>query len=166
MSKIALSKTTYAMFVLAILTIIAVLVVTGLQLTRSSTAPVASSTVEKSDVALQPAPIEVKETLEDKKPVDAVTQPKVEVSPVVNQKIDASTDKTMVDSLDFISRQMDAAGQQQLQDDYNAIQTALESQAAADDLKDVDSLAAVRKAVDGKTAAELSVIAEQFKPKS
>lgn len=166
MSKIALSKTTSAMFVLAILAIIAVLVVTGLQLTRSSTAPVASSTVEKADAALQPAPVEVKETLEDKKPVDAVTEPKIEARPVVSQKIDASTDKAMVDSLDFISRQMDSAGQQQLQDDYGVIQTALESQAASDDLKDVDSLAAVRKAVDGKTAAELSVIAEQFKPKS
>lgn len=107
------------------------------------------------------------------RPAEATPAPEVKpagatesVSTTVSiHKIDASTDTAMVDSLDFISRQLDPAAQQQLQDDYNVIQTALERQAASDDLKDGDSLAAVRKAVDGKTAAELSVIADQLKPK-
>lgn len=98
-------------------------------------------------------------------PIKDVPAPTLPIGTEVSQKIDASSDTAMVDSLDFISRQLDPAGQQQLQDDYNAIQTALESQAVSDDPKDADSLAPVRKAIDGKTAAELSGIADQLKSK-
>lgn len=76
----------------------------------------------------------------------------------VQQKIDASTDKAMIDSLDYISRQLDSAGQQQLQDDYSVIASALTV------AKDTDSLAKVREAMNGKTAAELSEIAAKLKP--
>lgn len=78
----------------------------------------------------------------------------------VQQKIDASTDKAMIDSLDYISRQLDSAGQQQLQDDYSVIASALTV------AKDTDSLAKVREAMNGKTAAELSEIAAKLKPKN
>lgn len=83
----------------------------------------------------------------------------------VDQKIDASTDKAMVDSLDYISRQLDPAGQQQLQDDYSVIAGVLTSTAIEDGSKNDDSLVKVREAVNGKTAAELSEIAEKLKPK-
>lgn len=83
----------------------------------------------------------------------------------VDQKIDASTDKAMVDSLDYISRQLDPAGQQQLQDDYSVIASVLTSAAIEDGSKNDDSLAKIREAVNGKTASELTEIAEELRPK-
>lgn len=83
----------------------------------------------------------------------------------VAQKIDASTDKAMVDSLDYLSRQLDPAGQQQLQDDYSIIASVLTSAAIEDGSKNDDSLVKVREAVNGKTAAQLTEIAEKLKPK-
>ena len=88
-----------------------------------------------------------------------------DVAKNVDQKIDASTDKAMVDSLDYLSRQLDPAGQQQLQDDYSVIASVLTSAAIEDGRKNDDSLVKVREAVNGKTAAELTEIAEKLKPK-
>lgn len=89
----------------------------------------------------------------------------IEETKNVEQRIDASTDKAMIDSLDYISRQLDGAAQQQLQDDYSVIASVLTTQALDDGNKDDDSLAKVREAVNGKTAAELTEIATKLKPK-
>jgi hypothetical protein len=135
-----------------------VLVIGGIAYQQSRPTPM----VEAQSPVTEPAVLTADPIPEPIKDVPAPTLP---IGTEVSQKIDASSDTAMVDSLDFISRQLDPAGQQQLQDDYNAIQTALESQAVSDDPKDADSLAPVRKAIDGKTAAELSGIADQLKSK-
>ncbi|MBI6885794.1 hypothetical protein [Pseudomonas putida] len=98
--------------------------------------------------------------------------PAVEVQPStadeaknIEQKIDASTDKAMVDSLDYISKQLDDHAQQQLQDDYSVIASVLTSQGIEDSKSGDDSLAKVREAINGKTAAELTEIADKLRPK-
>jgi hypothetical protein len=135
-----------------------VFVIAGIAYQQSRPTPA----VEAQSPVVEPAAVTADQTPEQTKDVPAPTLP---IGTKVTHKIDASSDSAMVDSLDYISRQLDPNGQQQLQDDYNTIQTALEGQAVSDDQKDDDSLAAVRKAIDGKTAAELSDIADKLKSK-
>lgn len=121
--------------------------------TQADTAPV-------TPVVANPA-AEVGQVVDTAKPA-VIAEP----AKTVTQKIDATSDKAMVDSLDYISRQLDDAGQQQLQDDYSVIASVLTSQAIEDSQKDDDSLVKVRAAVNGKTAAELSDIADKLRPKN
>lgn len=92
-------------------------------------------------------------------------EPVSKISKRIDQKIDASSDKAMVDSLDYISRQMDSAEQQQLQDDYSVIASILSDNVGEVGEAGDDSLAKVREAINGKTAAELSDLADSLTTK-
>jgi hypothetical protein len=150
---------------IAIAAIVIILLIIAFQLPRTAISPEAQTPVtEPAAVNVEQAP----QVIEAQAPVEGHESiaKKMPAGTEVGHKIDASSDTAMVDSLDYISRQLDPAGQKQLQDDYNVIQSALNGQGISDDLKEFDSLAAVRKAVDGKTAAELTEVANSLKPKN
>jgi hypothetical protein len=147
---------------LLIIAVIALLTIAGHFLVKMNQTEPAAAPEQAAAVAAAPAQVEAKvaPVQEEKAPIPAAVADKPQA---VDFKIDASSDKAMVDSLDYISRKLNHNEQLRLQNDFNVISSALGGNASDDGKKGSDSLAKLRETINGKTAAELSQIAERLK---
>lgn len=78
-------------------------------------------------------------------------------------RIDTTTDKSMVDSLDQIASKLDEAGKQTLNDDFEKVMNSMLLQAEEKSMSHDQAIEEFKKSIHGKTAEELSETASMVR---